>query len=122
MTVILIIVVKVLSESYLTRTVYCNLKYFRTRIGKIADTRRLCGSEEHAPRSASPGSAQADGGVVKCVLFTFNMPTGRHRRGSVPVSVWFCLDDHLARLCTFGNFYKTLNVILRRPIPPLPSP
>lgn len=55
-------------------------------------------------RPASTGCAAADEEVVKCVLFTFNMPTGRCRRGSVPVSVLFCLDDYLARTLYIWEF------------------
>lgn len=54
-------------------------------------------------RSANTESARADEDVVKCV-FTFNMPTGRRRRGSVPVSVLFCLDDDLARTLYIWEF------------------
>lgn len=69
MTVILIIVVKILSESYLTRTVYCNLKYLCTRAyWKDRRHRRSLRFRGARTRSASPRSAQADGGVVKCVL------------------------------------------------------
>lgn len=72
--------------------------------------------QEHIRHFANIESAQGRlGEVVKCVLFTFNMPTGICRRGLIPVSVvLFCFVWVIIwqRLCTFGNFYKKLNVII----------
>lgn len=55
--------------------------------------------------------------VVKCVLFTFNMPAGIRSKKVHSCFVLFCLGCYLWQgLCTFGNFYKKLNVIIWGPL------
>lgn len=63
--------------------------------------------------------------VVKCVLFTFTMPTGVRSERANPCFfcfVLFCLGYYLARTLYIGNFYKKCNVIIQGYIWPLLSP